>query len=167
MSWQCKLLDIVGTRLILWKAPEGGGRCGETRLLDAAGGEHSYDDLPPGTMFYVPAQPIFECQDPRWGNLWPWYWASDDWLSDCYRQHNAGRRPLFVILPGRHLFLIDGQCWSDGKRYGGWTVTGEAPNITVSPSINIGGSYHGWLKDGVISDDCEGRRFGQDGRIIK
>jgi len=167
MSWQCKILEIVGTREVRWAPPEGGGKCGETQLLDAAGVGHAYDDLPPGTMFYVPESPIVECghDGDRWG--WPWYWAKDDWLSDYYRQNNAGRRPLFVILPGRHLFLIDGKCWSDGKAYGGWGVTGEAPTITVTPSINIGGSYHGWLQGGVISDDCEGRRFGQDGKIIK
>jgi len=47
-----------------------------------------------------------------------------------------------------------------GRHYGdGWIVTGREPLITLSPSINIVGSYHGWLRDGVISDDCEGRRF--------
>lgn len=39
---------------------------------------------------------------------------------------------------------------------GGWTVTGEAPNITMHPSLNVGeGSddhWHGWLRDGVLTD---------------
>lgn len=47
-----------------------------------------------------------------------------------------------------------------GEYYGdGWTVTGDLPRITVSPSINIVGSYHGWIQNGVISEDCEGRKF--------
>lgn len=40
-----------------------------------------------------------------------------------------------------------------------WTRTGEPPNITAYPSINHTGRYHGWLKDGVLSDDIEGRKF--------
>lgn len=158
MAWQCKFIEVLGARLVQWEPPPGGGKCGETRLLDAAGNEHRFDDLPVGTMFSVP-------ESPERG--WPWFLTTDDWLSDHYRQHNAGRRPLLVVLPGRHLFCVDGQCWSDGKRYGGWQVTGQAPNITVSPSINLGGLYHGWLRNGVISDDCEGRKFDEMGRSIR
>jgi hypothetical protein len=40
-----------------------------------------------------------------------------------------------------------------------WIRVGEPPNITVTPSINYVGFYHGWLRDGVLSDDCEGRIF--------
>lgn len=40
-----------------------------------------------------------------------------------------------------------------------WMRTGEPPNITANPSINHVGRYHGWLKDGVLTDDCEGRVF--------
>lgn len=36
-----------------------------------------------------------------------------------------------------------------------WSVTGEAPNITVHPSVNYGDppipyGFHGWLQEGVI-----------------
>ena len=41
----------------------------------------------------------------------------------------------------------------------GWTITGEPPHLTAHPSINVIGAYHGWLKDGVLSDDCEGRHY--------
>jgi hypothetical protein len=88
-------------------------------------------------------------------------------LSEYYWQNNADRRPLFVVLPNNDLFCIDGQCWSGGNHYGGWTVAGEAPNITVSPSINIGGSYHGFLQNGIISDDVEGRVYAEDGTLIR
>ncbi len=41
------------------------------------------------------------------------------------------------------------QATADGRP---WSVTGEPPNITVSPSINVVGIWHGWIRDGVISD---------------
>lgn len=41
----------------------------------------------------------------------------------------------------------------------GWTVSGEAPNLTVTPSINAAGEYHGFITNGVIGDDLEGRKF--------
>lgn len=92
---------------------------------------------------------------------------------------NTWRRPLIVLLPGRNSFLLDGCCFSgDCSRcnqpreacrcpgeytskgyYGGWAVKGTPPNITVHPSINMNGRYHGFIKDGVITDDCEGRKF--------
>jgi hypothetical protein len=75
-------------------------------------------------------------------------------LSAYYFEHNAARKPLMVLLPGRHFFMVDGQCY-DSKRggyYGGWQVTGVPPNITVHPSINMVGYYHGWLKNGVLGD---------------
>lgn len=75
----------------------------------------------------------------------------------------------------------DGQCWclmtpcgvewivyspsSDGKK---WQVEGVPPLLTVSPSIgiNISGklahptrSYHGFLKQGILSEDVDGRVF--------
>lgn len=40
-----------------------------------------------------------------------------------------------------------------------WTVTGTIPNITVHPSIAVGGLYHGYIKGGEISEDVEGRKF--------
>lgn len=40
-----------------------------------------------------------------------------------------------------------------------WTREGEPPNVSAHPSINHVGHYHGWLTNGVLSDDCEGRTF--------
>ncbi len=154
MPWQCKLLNVVGTKLVEFPTDER-GRCGETKLVDAEGNLHSIDSLPAGTMFYVP---VDANKDD-----WPWWSSTSEKLSDFYREHNSHRQPLMVILPGRHVFLIDGKCWSGGEAYGGWQVTGDAPNITVQPSINIGGSYHGWLVNGVLSDDCEGRQHNELG----
>lgn len=41
----------------------------------------------------------------------------------------------------------------------GWTIEGEMPNVTVRPSINQEGVYHGWITNGVLSDDIEGRTY--------
>lgn len=160
MSWPCKLISVIGTRLVHFEAPPGGGRCGKVLLIESSGELLEYDDLPIGTMFYSPEKPVIEGEDPDYdGRGWPWWWAQDHYLSDFYKQNNSSRRPLFVILPSRILFVVDGKCWKDGVHYSGWSVSGVAPNITMAPSINIVGSYHGFLQNGVISDDCEGRKF--------
>lgn len=49
------------------------------------------------------------------------------------------------------------------------SVTGEGETLTVSPSILIsrleGGqkipTYHGYLENGILKDDCDGRTFPQ------
>lgn len=112
-------------------------------------------------------------------------------LSAHYYAHNASRPPLIAKLPGDLYFLVDGQCYSPtctkckakhGWRdepcpkggehtprghYDGWKVAGTPPRITVSPSIHYPDYYHGWLKDGVISDDCDGRKFDASGKSVK
>ena len=93
----------------------------------------------------------------------PWLldpvWADD--LSPQYRREFGGKRPPLVVrLPCGYDFCIDFRARRDGGAYGdGWAVSGTPPQITLSPSINIVGSYHGWIRDGVITDDCEGRTF--------
>jgi hypothetical protein len=43
------------------------------------------------------------------------------------------------------------------------SITGEGDTLTADPSILVskasGPTYHGWLKNGVLSDDCEGRTY--------
>jgi hypothetical protein len=75
-----------------------------------------------------------------------------DWLSQKYFALPEPRRPpLVVILPGGAWFCLDQQQISDGKFHEpGWDITGEPPLLTVSPSINIVGSWHGWLTSGVL-----------------
>lgn len=81
-------------------------------------------------------------------------------LTDQYFAVNAHRQPIAILLPGKLFFLIDGKCFN-GERgyYDGWIVTGDPPMLTVAPSINIVGHYHGFLQSGVLSDDVEGRKF--------
>lgn len=81
------------------------------------------------------------------------------------RFHAAGRLPLMVRLPCGVDWCVDVCAWKDGRPYGdGWTVTGTAPLITVSPSINLPGIYHGFIAHGVLSADCEGRHFRTQGQ---
>jgi hypothetical protein len=80
-------------------------------------------------------------------------------LSESYeRDHAAHRQPLCVRLPDGSLFCPDSNADGDDA-HRGWTVTGEPPRISVSPSINVVGHYHGFLQEGVLSDDVEGRTF--------
>lgn len=81
-------------------------------------------------------------------------------LTAQYFSKNSNRKPLVVLLPGKTYFLIDGKCFNHQRGYyDGWEVNGDPPNITVSPSINIEGRYHGFLQNGVIGDDVDGRKF--------
>lgn len=67
------------------------------------------------------------------------------------RSHDIpGRGPCWVIrLPnGGYVFHTNMES-SDG---GFWTVTGEPPNITVQPSINVGPDiWHGHITDGKFT----------------
>lgn len=74
------------------------------------------------------------------------------------------RPPISVLVPMRGdpsrgtWFCVDSHPTSDPA--GAWEVTvvgelvdGERPDITVTPSINCVGIYHGHLTHGVLSDD--------------
>jgi hypothetical protein len=82
-------------------------------------------------------------------------------LSPEYRRDWFGKRPpLFVITPVGPWCIDAVSTDGNGNNNNhGWTVLGEVPNITVSPSINFEGYYHGWLQNGLLTDDCEGRVF--------
>jgi len=125
------------------------------RMVPAPGpdpGDTPWKDLRPGDMWFAP----YLLEHPEGHPFRP---------ALKYFQRNSGRPPLVVALPcvggGRVDWCVDGPCWKDGKVYGdGWDVSGEPPLITVAPSINIIGAYHGFIQNGVITDDCEGRRAG-------
>lgn len=119
------------------------------------------ESLQVGDMFYADKRVLTVKSDPdSWKVEWPHFFATSEKLSPHYFQHNSHRLPLLVQLPGNVLWCVDSRIFNNGE-WGdhGWTVTGAAPYITVSPSINIGGIYHGFLVDGVIGDDVEGRTF--------
>jgi len=107
--------------------------------------------LPPGIMWHDPD--LF----PPAGSVRP----ERGYLSPEYYRDHLGKRPaLMVSLPGGEDFCLD-SCSSNNDYAHGWTVTGDAPNITVSPSINFTGRFHGFLTNGVLSEDVEGRMFPQ------
>lgn len=100
---------------------------------------------------------------------WVFYggpWSGVMHLSDHYKAHvKQLRGAICVILPivsrpgyGSG-FCIDSAPTKD--RRAGWEITvdmeslviGQKPRITVAPSIHCLGMYHGFLQDGVLTDD--------------
>lgn len=73
---------------------------------------------------------------PNAGYLSPHYWR--DWAHI--------RPPILIVGPGGEEWEIDRKS-SNGD---GWTVTGEWPNLTCSPSIVLTG-YHGFLQNGQFT----------------
>lgn len=133
------------------------------RLVSAPGpgpDQTPFADLRPGDMWFAPYLLDREHEEyPGPEKLSPRYWALPE----------PRRLPIVVRLPGPCDFAIDTLAWRhDGERFqhlgDGWTVTGEAPLLTMSPSINIGGAYHGYIQNGVVTEDCEGRLFDANGR---
>lgn len=103
----------------------------------------------------------------RPGDMWfmPWY-EDHPMLSPEYNRDWKGKRPpICIVLPNGHDFIPDMKFadLNGGFKEHGWTITGEIPNITISPSINQVGKnengYHGWLINGILSDDIEGRTY--------
>ena len=107
--------------------------------------------VPVGAMWPVKAEHLA---------LWMETWF--DGVAPRYvREHQHLRPPMFVKLPDGTDFCIDTRAYQHPQgHYGdGWGCAGDPPNITLSPSINCVGRYHGFIRDGVITDDCEGRQF--------
>jgi hypothetical protein len=82
---------------------------------------------------------------------------------DMYQFENGD---WHVRLPNGGIVNIHSK-FRDGSS---WTVTGEAPNFTVNPSIRCFESkdkdgvvyrqgWHGYLQNGVLTDDLEGNVF--------
>lgn len=82
------------------------------------------------------------------GAMWDAPWMADAWAG-------PDGRALYLRLPDGHDWFVDGPSRSGGH----WERTGEPPRITARPSIASPG-YHGWLTDGVLSPDLEGRSYG-------
>lgn len=137
----------------------------------------------PWTCRFVPDPPL---NDPDFhrtrevGMMWWLPWDDPD-IRSYYLEHALSRQylethllrrhPIIVVLPGIVPVCLDekycGGHWGDNPTGEGWQVTGEPPKVTVQPSINLVGVYHGWLHDGVLSDDVEGRRYDARGALIR
>lgn len=75
----------------------------------------------------------------------------------------ARRPPVVIRLPGPVDFCPD-QCADESEH--GWVVIGEAPRLTLIPSVDIAGTGHGFVRGGVISDDLGGRGYDATGRPL-
>jgi hypothetical protein len=115
------------------------------RLVNGPTEDGPNEKMQPGDMWFTPQMVEKGFRDG--------YVLSDEYKRDWQDK----RSPIWVVLPSGDWFCVDSRAsCGDGS---GWAVTGEAPNITVSPSINLIGIYHGFLQNGVLSDDCEGRTY--------
>lgn len=92
--------------------------------------------------------------DRTYEEEWQWF------LSPEFRA--SGRDFVIVVR------LPDGTDWTidhassrslQEQRPQGWTVSGDLPRISATPSIHVIGRYHGFLTDGVLTDDLEGRTY--------
>src|SRR6185503_3493428 len=77
----------------------------------------------------------------------PGYLSKFYWLS-----WSTIRAPIVVLCPNGREWCVDAMS-SNGD---GWTVSGDPPTITCTPSIAVP-VYHGFLQNGVFTDDVEGR----------
>ncbi len=83
--------------------------------------------------------------------------------SHQYLEQWADKRPpIIVYLPSGP--ACPDEFYSRPENYiakEGWTVTGsiEDGTLSVSPSINMVGHYHGFIQGSVVTDDVEGRHF--------
>jgi len=92
-----------------------------------------------------------------WENLMYPEWVGPRNLRDVRTD-----RGLNVIIPGKAIWHLEDK-GSDGTT---WSVHGDAPKITVSPSIRYSSLCHIILTNGVIGDDLDGRKFNELGILI-
>lgn len=64
------------------------------------------------------------------------------WRCDCH-----GEQGWLIRLPGE----MNAWCTLSRTASGPWEVSGEALKLTVKPSINVVGSWHGFITDGVMT----------------
>lgn len=107
---------------------------------------------------------------PNVGDMWltPMTPHREPQVGSNYLKDWKGKRDLIcVYMPGGWIWMPDLMAYSGelGRHGNGWKVHGEPPCITCEPSINACGIYHGYIRDGVITEDVEGRRFSADGKV--
>jgi hypothetical protein len=97
------------------------------------------------------------------GAAWYFPWKRESgFVSLEYKRDWEGKRePISVKLPPGepwNEWCIDGPA---NNKEPGWVVTGslEEGNLTASPSIAHGKWYHGFLQNGILTEDVEGRTF--------
>lgn len=101
-------------------------------------------------------------KEPKVGDCWYFPFTGEKRIGSTYHTKYADKRQLIAIwMPGEWVWVPDSMAYSTELGYhgNGWKVEGLLPLITCSPSINAFGTYHGFVIDGSITDDCEGRKF--------
>lgn len=157
MPWKIRQIPIP-----LWQPEEptpGGGTVRRRARPDGV-------PLQVGDAWYEPERIAL----PEGGSEESWY---HNQLSRHYdATWRAKRCPIVVILPDLpnaygpriYWFCVDWAYHGDpNPQRNGWIVTGslEDGDLTLTPSVNLVGSYHGFIKNGVIGDDVEGRTYAQ------
>lgn len=128
---------------------------------------HGTPDYRPGGMWlgdYDPRLPKDDKknEDARW-----WFVPTQEFLAST-------RKVYWIALPGPkwdakntetglvephftlQYFCLEQRASSVPE---GWTWSGEPPNITISPSINCEGRYHGYVQNGIVTHCLDGRLF--------
>jgi hypothetical protein len=97
-----------------------------------------YEGSPDGKLYILRNLPI--------GAMWDAYWLKDA-TPDRYTGPDG--KAWCVMLPGGMEWIVYGPASDTGEK---WDVQGVPPLITVHPSINNVGVFHGHIKNGIISE---------------
>lgn len=108
----------------------------------------------------IPCIWLGEAPDTAWEVGWCFYWLDNGRINPKL----TGRRPIWVVCPGWYkdeeligtAFCVDSLSTRKNQP---WDVTvnmaslvrGQKPELTVNPSIHLEGLWHGWLKNGILS----------------
>jgi len=102
------------------------------------------------TLYRAPDGTICTLRDAPIGAMWraTWFEEAPAWVGP------DGQCWVVMLPPGGlgNEWVIDGASASGGH----WQRTGTAPRFTATPSI-LTPRYHGFLQDGVLTADTEGR----------
>lgn len=148
MRWKCFLVKSI--RQGDWQPLPSGGRIRRLYYTLPDGREVEFEALPVGAMY--------DC------NQLPTELVVGGILGSKPQGVRKTRTGLCVVLPGKTIWNMMQPGTRDNCV---WTIKGEPPNVSAHPSIDCTGIYHGWVKDGFVSDDLNGRKFGDDGYLIR
>lgn len=114
------------------------------RFTDTDPWQHNQKRLyqgPDGTIYTI------HPGDAPPGAMWNAPWYQDVWPG-------PDGQSLVVVLPSGEHWAMDTPATGGGH----WTRTGTPPLLTVTPSI-AASRYHGFLTNGILTDDLEGRTY--------
>jgi Family of unknown function (DUF6527) len=116
----------------------------------------------PGEYWCIPFdyKPKLDKEQRKYIDIWR------EFMSDEYLASGVDYE-LVICLPGRVHFRASHIATNNDGSRNGWRVTGVLPNVTITPSIDVEGYYHGWITDGVIGDDLGGRTYNERGELAR